>query len=605
MRRFSTAVAVAFSTLFLVAIGTAQQTTTTTVPNLIRYGGVLKDAQGAAISSRTVGITFLIYGQQDGGAPVWLETQNVATDASGNYSVLLGSTTATGLPGDLFSQQEQRWLGVQVQGEAEQPRVLLVSVPYAMKAAEADKLAGHSASEFVTTDNLQSAVQQLQGRATTVSAGAPAGANSNSTAALLAPVTTNPATNFVDNTTDQVVLVQQNGTGVGLKASSPGNVGVLGTVSSKAKSGIVAGVEGTSSIESGIGVFGYSTATSGGIGAQGRSDSLHGIGLLGTAIGTGGIAVSATETSTSGSPTGVVAKVSAPNATGALITNVATGTVTGPLISATTRAGTQFTVGGNGNVSAAGSVSGNQLISTVATGTAPLQVASTTLVPNLNASLLGGNAASAFALANGSPNYIQNGTAVQPSANFNVSGTGSANSFNTATTYQIGGSSVLSIGSPADDNLFLGPLAGASNVAGQGYDNTFSGSGAGYNNTTASYNTFSGYEAGYNNTPGEPNTFSGAYAGFNNTTGGNNTFSGYWAGMSNTTGELNTFSGTYAGLFNTTGRENTFNGVSAGRFTTTGSYNTFSGDRCGPQQHHRQLQHLLRRRCGHEQHHRK
>ncbi len=87
------------------------------------------------MASRTVGITFLIYGQQDGGAPVWLETQNVATDAGGHYSVLLGSTSSTGLPSDLFSPQEQRWLAVKVEGQPEQPRVLLVSVPYAMKAA--------------------------------------------------------------------------------------------------------------------------------------------------------------------------------------------------------------------------------------------------------------------------------------------------------------------------------------------------------------------------------------------------------------------------------------------------------------------------------------
>ncbi len=222
---------------------------------------------------------------------------------------------------------------------------------------------------------------------------------------------------------------------------------MLGTISSTAKAGIVAGVEGTSSVTNGFGMFGYSTAATGGIGANGRSDSSNGVGLQGVAIGTSGIAVNAVETSTSGTPIGVVAKVSAPTATGALITNVATGTVTGPLISATTNAGTQFTVGGNGNVSAAGSLSGKQLISTVATGTAPLQVASTTLVPNLNASLLGGKAASAFALASGSPNYIQNGTAVQPSANFNISGTGTATSFNSVTSYQIGGGSVLSIGS--------------------------------------------------------------------------------------------------------------------------------------------------------------
>ncbi len=131
-------------TLLTLASNLLAQQSSTTVPNLIRYGGVVKNAQGAAMASRTVGITFLIYGQQDGGAPVWLETQNVATDAAGQYNVLLGSTTATGLPSDLFAQQEQRWLAVKAEGQPEQPRVLLVSVPYAMKAAVADTLAGHS-----------------------------------------------------------------------------------------------------------------------------------------------------------------------------------------------------------------------------------------------------------------------------------------------------------------------------------------------------------------------------------------------------------------------------------------------------------------------------
>src|SRR5664280_2931457 len=149
MRRFSTIVAIAISTLLFVSICSAQQTATTSVPNLIRYSGTLKDVQGAAPSSTAVGVTFSIYKQQDGGASVWMETQNVTPDSNGQYNVILGSTTATGLPDDLFLQQEQRWLGVQVQGEAEQARVLLVSVPYAFKAHEAETLGGLPASAFV------------------------------------------------------------------------------------------------------------------------------------------------------------------------------------------------------------------------------------------------------------------------------------------------------------------------------------------------------------------------------------------------------------------------------------------------------------------------
>jgi hypothetical protein len=91
----------------------SQETTNTSVPNLIRYGGTLRDAQGVPLSSSAVvGVTFAIYKQQNGGAAVWQETQNVTPDNRGQYNVILGSTTATGLPDDLFSQREQRWLGV-------------------------------------------------------------------------------------------------------------------------------------------------------------------------------------------------------------------------------------------------------------------------------------------------------------------------------------------------------------------------------------------------------------------------------------------------------------------------------------------------------------
>src|SRR5215469_15937084 len=148
MRRRIAILTVLFAAL-LVHTAPAQEASTVTVPNLVRYAGTLKDGNGVALSSTTVGVTFAVYRQQDGGAAVWMETQSVTTDAAGNYNVLLGSTTSTGLSGDLFSQPEQRWLGVQVEGQPEQARVQLVSVPYALKAHEAETLGGRSVSDFV------------------------------------------------------------------------------------------------------------------------------------------------------------------------------------------------------------------------------------------------------------------------------------------------------------------------------------------------------------------------------------------------------------------------------------------------------------------------
>jgi hypothetical protein len=113
----------------------------------VQFSGVLQDGAGAPLTG-VQGVTFALYAEQTGGAPLWLETQNVTADAQGHYSVLLGSQRSDGLPQDLFSSNQARWLGVSVNG-VEQPRVLLVSVPYALKAADAETLGGKPVSAFV------------------------------------------------------------------------------------------------------------------------------------------------------------------------------------------------------------------------------------------------------------------------------------------------------------------------------------------------------------------------------------------------------------------------------------------------------------------------
>ncbi len=159
-----------------------------------------------------------------------------------------------------------------------------------------------------------------------------------------------------------------------------------------------------------------------------------------------------------------------------------------------------------------------------------------------------------------------------PVASLDVNG-----SINAAQTYQIGAQTVLSVGSQADANVFLGEAAGSSNIAGQGKGNTFSGGAAGYSNSSGYYNTFSGNGSGYANTTGKVNTFYGFAAGLSNTTADANTFVGSYAGFSNTTGIYNTFTGGNAGYSNTAGNNNTFSGLDAGFFNTTGGANTFVG----------------------------
>jgi hypothetical protein len=125
------------------------------VPRLVKFSGMAKDEFGKPRSG-VVGLTLAIYKEQQGGAALWLETQNVELDEQGRYSVLLGATKQEGLRLELFRAGEPRWLGVQVNlpGEVEQPRVLLVSVPYALKAADAETLGGQPLSAFVLASPL-------------------------------------------------------------------------------------------------------------------------------------------------------------------------------------------------------------------------------------------------------------------------------------------------------------------------------------------------------------------------------------------------------------------------------------------------------------------
>jgi hypothetical protein len=126
------------------------------VPRLIKFSGTLLDSQDRPLAG-PIGVTFALHAQQTGGAALWLETQNVTPDAHGSYTVLLGANSTNGVPAELFASGEARWLEVQVERQAEQPRILLVSVPYALKAKDAETLGGKPASAFLTTETLAGA----------------------------------------------------------------------------------------------------------------------------------------------------------------------------------------------------------------------------------------------------------------------------------------------------------------------------------------------------------------------------------------------------------------------------------------------------------------
>jgi len=594
------------------------------VPRLVRFSGMLKDAAGQPLHG-AVEVSFLLYKEEAAGEPLWFETQTVEADAQGRYSVLLGAMHPDGLPIDLFTSGEARWLGVSVGRLPEQQRVLLVAVPYALKAADADTLGGKPATAFVASDQLKEQVQsEVKAQVT----------ESTSTVRTLvgtAPTpqairTTSPAT-FTCATSGVCVQTAQSGEGgIALRAvtqSSTGNAGIFDNLGGgKILSGRTAGyvekfyVDSGGNIwtggsltansfsgTSGAAVFGAATAGSGttyGVRGQTVSPSGTGVfgyatsptgptyGLLGSNLSTSGTGLSGSASSLTGNTIGVRAVTQSPNSTAAIFDNLGGG----KLISARTAGYVEkFSVDGNGNVRANVylDLAGNPIPASLATDLNCVGCVSASEVsfnyagsanqggPATNALALGGVAPTGYATVGSNsfsgPQTISSGDLSVGSGNISLSQTTPA------------GTGVINLGG----NRFMHACCSATNY------NTFVGAYAGSLTSTGGYNTATGSDALHVNGVGNWNTANGADALFQNTAGAFNTASGGDALYYNTDGVGNTAIGYYALAHNCNGvssgcagHQNTAVGYAAGMSSdpananVTGTDNTFLGAYSGP-----------------------
>ena len=288
-----------FSTAMLLTPGIAGQGVTTNsttnatspssaaqaaVPRLIKFSGTLLDGQNRPMAG-PVGLTFALYAQESGGAALWMETQNVHPDASGNYIVLLGAASKDGLPADQFSSGEARWLGIQVENRPEQARILLVSVPYALKAHDAETLGGLPPSAFLSTT-------QAAASNSTASSGSTVSKQASANTIAPAVCTFNGAgtANFIPLWTGACSQINS----LFFQASS-GNVG-LSTTSPAAKLDVEAPATDATGVQAvtpstaffAAAMFGHATGATGVTrGVYGVADSSAGIGVHGIAA-TGG-----------------------------------------------------------------------------------------------------------------------------------------------------------------------------------------------------------------------------------------------------------------------------------------------------------------------------
>jgi hypothetical protein len=121
--------------------GAAQVKTDFDRSRLVKDRGVLKNRDGGRVTG-VVGVLFAIYEQQEGGAPLWQEVQNVEVDDLGHFTAMVGATKSEGIPPELFAAEKTRWLGKQVllPGEVEQPRIRLVSTSEGLVAERGVRL---------------------------------------------------------------------------------------------------------------------------------------------------------------------------------------------------------------------------------------------------------------------------------------------------------------------------------------------------------------------------------------------------------------------------------------------------------------------------------
>jgi hypothetical protein len=557
--------------VFCFSSGLAQQSPTTTseggehtaVPTLVNFNGAVTDANAKSLAG-TVGVTFYLYSTQQGGAPLWLETQNVQPDKAGHYSVMLGSTTSQGLPTALFASGEARWLGVQVQGQPEQARVLLMSVPYALKALDAETVGGRPASSFMlaTTAPGSSAKDE----------NLPPGTITGSGTADFVPM-------FTGTTTIGNSKIFQ---------TVKGDVGINTTTPAAALD-----VKGKGDIRDTLTLFPKGTHP---------ALSVHGTALsidnTGTVTFVAGQAFPGTGTVTRvGSGSGL---------TGGPITtsgslSIATGGVSNAMLanpSLTVTAGTDLTGGGAvalgssttlnldttkvPQLNTANTFTGNQTVNGNLSATGAVSSSSYQIGSNLFAfgSYANANAFLGFA-GNASATGIENTGSGYGALTSITSGYGNVASGWEALfvdTTGVGntaiGSQALSSNTTGGTNTATGYGALSTNVS--GFENTANGWGALATNT-ANYNTATGFEALFDNTTGYDNTADGIQALYSNTTGALNTADGQLALYSNTTGYENMASGNLALYSNTTGYGNTAGGTSALQGNTTGYDNTGVG----------------------------
>ena len=201
MRRISSALVTVVCVLSSVtAFGqSAPADPSVTVPRLIQITGVFQPVDGQPPAAVEI-VTLSVYAEADGGLPVWQERQTVAIEkTTGRFTLLLGASDPAGIPAEVFASGEAQWMSLLFERPAkrEQPRVRIASVPYALKASDAETLGGLPASAYLRAPTAASTESGSRETSTMTSAAVTATEAPIGIAAVL-PGTTNFLAKYVN-----------------------------------------------------------------------------------------------------------------------------------------------------------------------------------------------------------------------------------------------------------------------------------------------------------------------------------------------------------------------------------------------------------------------
>jgi hypothetical protein len=559
----------------------------TVVPRLIKFNGTLRELTGKPLAG-PVDVTFSLYSDESGGSPLWFETQTVQANALGHYTVLLGAMTPAGVPMELFTAGEARWLGVQVSNLPEQPRVLLVSVPYAMKAGDAETLGGRPASAFMLASQAEALTSGAVGAGTLSGLVQSRTLGSTRRNATTQAISTSGTANYIagwsaDGTTLGTTAIFQDPTtdAIGIGTATPaapldlnGNAFIIGTATAKPGFGgtmrfrddtgtprWLFGLPGSSgatkfrisdlstnrevfAIESGAPVGALYVNSAGNVG-------------IGTAAPTFALDINA-------NVIGVGTKTAKSGFGGSLRFRDDTGTPRWLFGLLGTSGATTFNVSDMINhyqpfIVQAGAPTNSFVLTPTGVGIGTAAPAhKLDVAGDINAT--GGVTAASFT-GNGSglTNIFSTSTVITGSTATFTGDVSTSTNLDLPATNGTGSAGVITLNSEpfiqanGTHNTFVGRYAG--NFGGTGTDNTAVGNSVLYYNS-GSYNTGHGSWALASNSSGSYNTASGYQVLYSNTTAEGNTASGDRALYSNTVGAYNVGIGSQALYYNVSGSRN-------------------------------------------------